>query len=391
MFLGFFYALRSAGIQVSTNEILQFYRAPEKVSIESADSLFLLLRLICVHRKEDLAVFEKVFLAWFFDREIPLMAENDLSVLDLPAFRNWLREARLAGEVPFRMHDLDLQSLIKKFWDTLKEQTAEHHGGAKWIGTGGNSPFGHSGNSANGVRMHGNAGNFSALKVIAERRYIAYSDKSTLSHDNLRQTLSLLKNLQKHESHTELDIAETVYRSGKEGDIVLEFAAMKADKLKCMLFIDNGGSSMQPHVALTRLLFSKMQAQFKSLQTYFFHNTVYSHVYRDDMRTERVPVQQLLKEDPETRVFIVGDASMAASELFSRFGNINYGEEDYEPSVTWLRLLRKQFSHSVWLNPVPENYWPGAYTPHTINSIRAIFRMYAMDMAGIRQAIEFLN
>ena len=37
------------------------------------------------------------------------------------------------------------EELLKYFLDRLKEQTEEHHGGGKWIGTGGTSPVGHSG------------------------------------------------------------------------------------------------------------------------------------------------------------------------------------------------------------------------------------------------------
>ncbi|MFO1470203.1 MAG: hypothetical protein U1F27_04065 [Turneriella sp.] len=107
-----------------------------------------------------------------------------------------------------------------------------------------------------------------------------------------------------------------------------------------MLFIDNGGHSMLQHIPLTQLLFEKMSNQLKSLKTYFFHNTIYGYVYKDSTRTEAVALSGLLKEDPDTRVFAIGDASMAPSELFSRYGNINYGEEEYEPSVERLRALR---------------------------------------------------
>jgi hypothetical protein len=39
--------------------------------------------------------------------------------------------------------------------------------------------------------------------------------------------------------------------------------------------------------------------------------------------TECAELSLILKEDPETRVFIIGHASMAPSELYSRYGNIN--------------------------------------------------------------------
>ena len=391
MLLNFFYRLRDEGIAVGANEILDFYRAPEKIAIESVDDLFLLLKLICVRRREDADVFERVFLNYFYDLDIPAVAEGDIALLETRQFREWLREARDRGEVPFRSYEYDLKELMKKFWDTVREQLKEHHGGAKWVGTGGASAFGHSGNSAGGVRVMGGGRNFSALKVIGERRHVAYSSRQSLSGENLRQAISLLKNLKKHEAETELDLPETIHRSGKAGDIELVFTVPLKNKLKVMLFIDNGGYSMLGHVPLTRLVFEKMTAQLKSLQSYFFHNTIYGHVYSDDMRTQAVDIQKILKEDADTRLFIIGDASMAPSELFSRYGNVNYGEEEYEPSIERLRALRNRFAHSVWLNPVPAERWDNGYSGSTLRAIAGIFPMYDLTLEGIKQAVKTLN
>lgn len=391
MFLGFFYALRDAGFSIGAEQIIEFYRAPEKVALDNTDDLFLLLRLICVKKRDDLDTFERVFLNYFYNLDIPALAENDYALLETRQFREWLREARLRGEVPFRQHELNLEELMKKFWQTLREQLEEHHGGSKWIGTGGNSPFGHSGHSAGGVRVFGRARNFSAMKVIGEKRHISYSSRQSLSADNVRQALSLLKNMQPHAAATELDIAESVYRSGKNGDIELVFTPPLRNQLKVLLFIDNGGHSMLPHVPLTRLIFAKMSAQLKSLKTYFFHNTIYGYVYKDDTRTEAVELSQILKEDPGTRVFIIGDASMAPSELFSRYGNINYGEEEYEPSIERLRALRTRFPRSVWLNPITESEWNSPFAASTLRAIAQLFPMFDMTLAGIRRAVERLN
>ncbi|HNL55940.1 MAG TPA: hypothetical protein PKI36_16130, partial [Turneriella sp.] len=162
-------------------------------------------------------------------------------------------------------------------------------------------------------------------------------------------------------------------------------------QLKVVLFIDNGGHSMLQHVPLTRLIFQKMSAQLKSLKTYFFHNTIYGYVYKDDMRTEAVELSQILKEDSETRVFIIGDASMAPSELYSRYGNINYGEEEYEPSIGRLQALRNRFKRAVWLNPIPEHEWNTPFAASTLRSVAQLFPMYDMTLAGIKRAVERLN
>ncbi len=391
MFLNFFYALRSEGLAVGADQILELYRAPEKIFIQNIDALFVLLRLICVKKREDLDTFERVFLNHFYNLNIPAVTEDDYALLETRQFRDWLKEARERGEVPFVRHELDIDALMKKFWDTLREQMKEHHGGNRWVGTGGNSPFGHSGHSAGGVRVFGQSRNFSALKVIGERRHVAYSSRQTLSSDNLRQAIALMKNLQKHGAAEELDVQETVYRSGKAGDIELVFTEPLRDKLKVILLIDNGGHSMLQHVPLTRLIFSKMSTQLKSLKTFFFHNTIYGYVYRDDTRTEPVELKSILKEDPETRVLVIGDASMAPGELYSRYGNINYGEEEYEPSIERLRALRLRFKRSVWLNPLSEKEWRTPFAASTLTSIAQLFPMYDLTLDGLKKAVDYLN
>ena len=50
-------------------------------------------------------------------------------------------------EVDARFAGLDLDDIRKMMAERLKEQHEQHHGGNKWIGTGGTSAFGHSGYS----------------------------------------------------------------------------------------------------------------------------------------------------------------------------------------------------------------------------------------------------
>ena len=62
----------------------------------------------------------------------------------------------------------DLDELRKLFEERLAEQQEEHHGGNKWIGTGGTSPVGHSGHYPGGMRVGGVSRNKSAVKVAME-------------------------------------------------------------------------------------------------------------------------------------------------------------------------------------------------------------------------------
>ena len=160
------------------------------------------------------------------------------------------------------------------------------------------------------------------------------------------------------------------------------------DRLKIVLAIDNGGWSMEPHVDLVQTLFSYSKSQFKDLKTYFFHNTIYDLLWEDPARFKRaVQIKDFDKLDPETRLIIVGDASMAPYELMSTDGSIYAFERSGRPSIEQLKFLSGYFRRSIWLNPIPSSHWQ--YT-HTINVIRSIFPMFELSLDGLEKGVQYL-
>src|SRR5215475_12957949 len=275
MFLdGFILLLRDYCVPVSLTHSIDFYRGMERALAPDLDSLFVFARLCFVRRVEHMDAYERAFAFHFYGIDIPRVAEGDPELLNTPQFRQWLKEAIRKGELPPQaLWTFPPGELMKRFWETLRKQMEAHHGGSRWIGTGGNSPFGHSGNASGGVRVFGEGGKRSALKVIGERRYIDYSDANTLSHANLSQALASLKSLKPSGPRDELDLDATIYQSARNGgEIDLVFRRDLMDRIEVVLLIDNGGSSMLPHVNLTRLLFAKVRDRFKRRDTYFFHN-----------------------------------------------------------------------------------------------------------------------
>ncbi|MDP7639079.1 MAG: hypothetical protein QGG73_05120, partial [Candidatus Hydrogenedentes bacterium] len=159
LFVDFAYLLLEYGVPASPKDILEMNRGFEKGFVQTLDDLFVFLRLTYVRRVEHMDAFERAFALYFYDIDIPPVEEGDLSLLRTKQFRDWLNKAIEEGELPARAKwDMKPEELMKKFWERLKEQTEEHHGGSKWIGTKGNSPFGHSGNAEGGVRVGGGAG-----------------------------------------------------------------------------------------------------------------------------------------------------------------------------------------------------------------------------------------
>jgi uncharacterized protein with von Willebrand factor type A (vWA) domain len=394
MFLDdFILRLREYGVPVSLTDAIDFYQGMERGLAPDLDSLFLFARLSFVRRVEHMDAYERAFAFHFYGLDLPRVAEGDPELLDTPQFREWLKAAVRRGELPAHaMWTFPPGELMKRFWETMRKQTEAHQGGSRWIGTGGSSPFGHSGNASGGVRVFGEGGKRSALKVIGERRYIDYSDANTLSHANLSQALASMKSLKPSGPRDELDLDATIYQSARNGgEIDLVFRRALLDRIEVILLIDNGGSSMIPHVALTRLLFAKVRDRFKRRDTYFFHNTIYGTVYKDAQRRLPLQVEKLLQRSPETRLLILGDASMAPEELLYPGGAITWGTHDAEPSLRWLERLRDRFRHSVWLNPIPKENWPEAYGRTTIKRIGEVFRMEDLTLGGIKRAVEYLN
>jgi len=87
------------------------------------------------------------------------------------------------------------EELISYFLDRLKEQTEAHHGGNRWIGTGGTSPVGHSGRHPGGMRVGGVSRNKSAVKVAMSRRYKDYSQDGPLTRAHVGEALKRLRRM----------------------------------------------------------------------------------------------------------------------------------------------------------------------------------------------------
>ncbi|HYG63066.1 MAG TPA: hypothetical protein VEL74_10825 [Thermoanaerobaculia bacterium] len=392
-FTDFIYRLREYGVPVSLTDTLDFYKGLEKGLAPDLESLFVFARLCFVRRVEHMDPYERAFAFHFHGIDLPRVAEGDPELLYTPQFREWLQEMIRKGELPpHALWTMEPEELMKRFWDTVRQQMEKHQGGSRWVGTGGSSPFGHSGNSSGGVRVHGASMGRSALKVIGERRYVEYSDTTTLQGANLGQALASLKTMVPSGPRDQLDLPATIDQSARNGgEIELAFRRDLLDRIEVLLLIDNGGSSMLAHVPLTQLLFAKARDRFKRLTTCFFHNTIYGSVFRDSRHSSVIQTAELLRRPSGTRLLLVGDASMAPAELIYRRGSIGWGIDDEEPSLVWLQRLRDRFRHSVWLNPIPKESWPDTYGRATIQKIGEVFRMEDLTLGGIKRAVEYLS
>jgi hypothetical protein len=389
--LSFVRQLREAEIPISVKYVLEFYRGLQEGLAPDVDRLFLLARLIFVKKIEHYDAFERVFSACFLGKVPRQMPEWEDAFAGKP-FQEWLRKQLEERGIisPEELRTFDAEELLRLFWETLLKQTEQHHGGDKWIGTGGRSPFGHSGRAGGGIRIYGRGLHGTAQKVIDKRNFINYGEKSTLARDNLGHVLASLKNLKRAGPATELDIDETIARTAKNGgEIELVFARELRDRLKLIVLLDNGGYSMFPYLELVKTVFGKIRDHFKDLKYYYFHNCLYGAVYQDLARRRAIPWEAFISQGSEAHLIIIGDANMGPYELWAGNGSLYFHTHDRRPGLEWLKEVRAAFPASVWLNPIRKESW--SYQSTTINQIARIFPMEDLTLAGIRNAVQILS
>jgi uncharacterized protein len=184
-------------------------------------------------------------------------------------------------------------------------------------------------------------------------------------------------------------VEETIRATTKNvGEIEIVFDRSLRDRLKIVLLIDNGGWSMDPYVEVVQTLFTYSRSQFKDLKTYFFHNTVYDYVWEDPPRRYKPQrVADMASWDPDVRLILVGDASMAPYELMATDGSIYIDERSGLPSIDRLNLLAKTFRNCAWLNPTPRHLWP---MTRTIGVVGQVFPMFELTLEGLERAVAHL-
>jgi uncharacterized protein with von Willebrand factor type A (vWA) domain len=324
---------------------------------------------------------------------MPAREGVDLDEVIQALLQDWLRDPQMLADVlgmdAAEIGKLSPEELIAYFKARLADQKGRHAGGSRWIGTGGTSPVGHSGYHPGGMRVGGVSRNKSAVKVAMDRRYRDYSHQGPLTQAMVGEALKRLRNLVPTGPKDQVNVAATIYQAMKNGgEIEIVFDRSLRDRLKVILAIDNGGWSMDPYIPVVQTVFDYARAQFKDLKTFFFHNTIYDVLWADPARYRKPQrIDEFARYDPETRLIVVGDASMAPYELTAAEGSIHVEERSGRPSIERLAFLAETFRHCAWLNPMNERYW---YYSQTVRAIGRVFPMFQLSLDGLEKAITHL-
>ena len=147
------------------------------------NNFYFLARTLLVKDEKYFDKFDRAFDIYF--RGIKSM--DDILKMLIPD--DWVRqkfEKELSKEDLEKINSLGgLDKLLEEFKKRLEEQEKAHHGGNKWIGTAGTSPFGNAGQHPwNGVGGKSNKG--MAAKVWEERQFQNLDDSLQLGTRNIK-------------------------------------------------------------------------------------------------------------------------------------------------------------------------------------------------------------
>jgi uncharacterized protein with von Willebrand factor type A (vWA) domain len=386
--IDFFFTLKDAKIPVSIKEFLIMLEAMKKDVINpSLDDFYFLSRMTLVKDEAHYDKFDKAFGLYFkgietiFDKnpEIPL---------------DWLlkrMERELTPEQKAAIEKFGYDKLMDRLKELLKEQKERHEGGNKWIGTGGTSPFGNGGQNPEGIRIGGEGGNRTAVKVWESRAYRDYDSERELGTRNIKVALRRLRKFAREGAEEELALDDTIRATANNaGYLDIKMQPERKNNIKVLMLLDVGGT-MDDHITRTEELFSAAKTEFKNMEFYYFHNCIYDYIWKNNRRrhAERFPTWDILRKyTPDTKLILVGDATMSPYEILQPGGSVEYNNE--EAGAVWLQRFTSTFPKYIWLNPEPEGLWQYRQSIAIIKQIMNS-RMFPLTIDGLERAMRLLS
>ena len=387
MLINFFYLLRQYGIPVSINELLtliDLLRRP--LMTPTLDDFYRTARMTMVKDESHFDRYDQAF-AVFVSKVEPVM-EQFKEIPEhwlLAEFKKHLSEEQKAA---IEKHGWD--KLMELFKERLAEQNERHAGGSKWIGTGGTSPFGHSGYHPEGIRIGGpSAGHRTAVKVWEERHFREYDSQQELGTRNFKMALRRLRRFGREGAVEELDLDGTIRGTAKNaGHLDLQMVPARHNTVKVLMLLDSGGS-MDDHIAIVEELFSAARSEFKHFEAYYFHNCLYERVwrYQAGRRVYKSTWDLLRSMNEDWRLIFVGDAAMSPYEIIHPGGSVEHYNK--EAGGVWLKRAVEHWPKSIWLNPNPQTHWQYYHSTRLIYELLG-GRMYGLSISAIDEAMRLL-
>ena len=389
MFVTFFHTLKSAGVPVTLREYLTLMEAMEHdLASRQVEAFYHLSRAALVKDERHLDKFDRVFGTVFTGLEFM----SEVAVAEIPA--EWLRKLTEKYLTEEEKREIEALGGLDKLLETLRERLAQqkgrHQGGAKWIGTGGTSPFGAYGYNPEGIRIGQDRNrNLRAVKVWDRREFRDLDGDVELGTRNIKIALRRLRRFARTGAPEELDLDSTVRDAAHRGYLDIHMRPERRNAAKVLAFFDVGGS-MDWHIKPTLELFSAARSEFKHMVHFYFHNCLYERVWKENRRRfeATTPTSEVLHTYPrDYKVIFVGDAAMSLYEIVMPGGSVEH--MNAEPGQVWIERVTRTYPACVWLNPVPEHDWENT---QSIRAMRTLMgnRMYPLTLEGLDRAMREL-
>jgi len=388
MLIDFFFTLKDAKVPVSIKEFLVLLEALQKQVIDnSLDDFYFLSRATLVKDEAHYDKFDKAFGQYFHGIEALFEKLPDIPL-------DWLMkrmERELTPEQKAQLEKFGYDKLMDRLKELLNEQKERHEGGNKWIGTGGTSPFGHGGTNPEGIRIGGEGGKRSAVKVWEARAFRDYDSERELGTRNIKVALRRLRRFAREGAEDELALDDTIRATASNaGWLDLKMRPERRNKTKVLMLMDVGGT-MDDHIARAEELFSAAKAEFKNMEFFYFHNCVYETLWKNNRRrhAERFATWDVLRKYPaDTKLIFIGDATMSPYEILQPGGSVEYNNE--EAGAVWLQRFTHTFPKFVWLNPEPEGLWQYRQSIDVVRQLMSN-RMFPVTLEGLERAMRMLS
>jgi len=422
------YRLRDEGVLVSTSEWLDLQTLLNAGEVQNLDELYIVSRAVLVKDVTDYQKFDNVFGEMFYGIEPPDTdveeeedyyddeyvggdSENsDEGGLEQEAAPEDEGSNEKDEKEVIKSEDIEQKDKeeIEKVEEATSETSEDVHGGeeaTKDIEDSPNPADEGKDRDNKGAKkgVEGKEGGYASAKErILERNYEEFMEDRSLSYEHFGRALSKLRGIVQETTSTRtrvLDAKATVQSiSEHAGAPELLWKEEIEEKPDVVLMFDVGGSTDEFRPILEQL-FTAAKDELQGLEIYYFHNAIYGEVWPQkdgNYGKNFVPLGEIMKRNPLTKVIIIGDAWMADYELLDNplagWGGETI-EQGYDPKYTGIysfKELARTFENIVWVNPIPERDYKEWDMSGTIARIKEVFPMYDLTLQGLEGAVRDL-
>jgi uncharacterized protein with von Willebrand factor type A (vWA) domain len=178
-----------------------------------------------------------------------------------------------------------------------------------------------------------------------------------------------------------LDIKATVEQAARRGFFLAPICRRRERNHAHLILMADQQGSMVPFHRFTREMIEtvKYQSTLGEVDVYYFHNVPAGHVYEDPYLLKPIVLEQVYAQcSYDTSVLIVSDAGAARGRR---------GWDRIRATASFLVRLEQQTTLIAWLNPMPEERWPGT----SAQVIAHLIKMFQVDPDSFSNAIDIIR